>query len=265
MAQASEKDRATGSQSRGALNRGAGAAAPSDSSPAQTKPTPNSAKQLAKIAAEFVKKADANKKKDLGERPGLLERAAVESQWRSIDAASGIVFLLAGKDYDMSKKMMHHYLIADGAPLVYQPPEPVSDAIKKRFPLSGHYRDVSGYDKWGTPDIRNGLGHFNLDVVKDETGAGLVYVITDRYEFPEKSKGNEIYHGFQVGKLSKPTADSLNARLADLGQYQRETGAKEKFELKKDPSTGEYTFIIPQKLLVDHGADFDSMGIFASP
>jgi hypothetical protein len=222
---------------------------------------PSSNKQLAKIMGDFMQRVEANKDKDLGKRPGFLERMAIQNEWPGVVVLSEIGSQMTGKDYEMARMMMHHYLASDGAPLTYQPPQPVQNAIKKRFPRPGHYRDVSGYEKWGTPDIRNGLGHFNLDVV-DAKDDGKIYVITDRYEFPDKSKGKTVRHGFQVGKRSKATVDDLNKKLSSVGEFERDSGIREKFELKEDPSTGEYTFFVPQKLLADHGADFESMGMF---
>jgi hypothetical protein len=212
---------------------------------------------------DFLKRVEANKTKDAGKRPGFLQRAAVASQWQSVVLGSSVGSQMAGKDYRMASKMMEHYLTADGAPLIYTPPEPVQDAIRKKFPAPGHYPNVSGYGTWSTPDIRNGLGHFDLDVVKSEKG--LTYFVTDRYEFPDKVNGRVVRHGFQVGKLSKKTVDGLNDNFSKLGEFKRDSGsATEKFELQKDPSTGEFTFFVPQKVLVDNGTDFDSMGVFSS-
>jgi hypothetical protein len=171
---------------------------------------------------------------------------------------------MIGKDYELSRRMLDHYLTADGDPLVYSPPPAVQDAIKKKFPSPGHFVEVSGFGSWATPDIRNGLGHFNLDVVK--TDEGLTYFVTDRYEFPDKANGVVVRHGFQVGKLSKKSIDSINTKLSMLGEYKRDSGTlTEKFELQLDPKTGDCTLFIPQKVLVDNGTDFDSMGTFSVP
>jgi hypothetical protein len=214
-----------------------------------------------KIVAEFNKRAES--KEDMGKRQGWFERMAVEQNWQKVEAVSGVGFRLLGKDYELAQTMLRHYVTGDGEPLVYVPPQPVQDAIAKRFQKPGHYRDVSGFEKWSTPDIRNGLGHFNLDVVPQPDGTRL-YVITDRYEFPNKASGRTVEHGFQVGKLSKGVADTANSFLSSF-KFTRDTGAPDnKFELRKDPATGEYTFLIPQSLIVDHGTDFESMGIFTA-
>ena len=261
MADDLTKNRATGQQNRGTgnllLNRGTMTAVPPG------KPSAGASSQASKVVSDFAKRVEANKHKDMGKRPGFLQRAAVASQWESVVLGSSAGSLMGGKDYEMARKMMEHYLTADGDPLVYTPPRPVQEAIRKKFPAPGHYPNISGYGKWSTPDIRNGLGHFDLDVIKNEKG--LTYIIIDRYEFPDKVDGHVVRHGFQVGKLSPKTVDSLNNTFSKFGEYKRDSGsATEKFELQKDPSTGEFTFFVPQKFLVDNGADFDSMGIFIS-
>ena len=58
----------------------------------------------------------------------------------------------------------------------------------------------------------------------------------------------------------------MNAKLSVLGEYKRDSGSlTEKFELQQDPKTGDCTLFIPQKLLVDNGTDFNSMGTFSVP
>jgi hypothetical protein len=225
-------------------------------SAAQTTMTPT-----AKVVADFLSKVKADKGKDAGKRPGFAQRNAVASQWGALVLTSTIGSFLVGKDYELARTMLEHYMTADGDPLIYTPPTAVQDAIRKKFTAPGHFIDVSGYAAWGTPDIRNGLGHFNLDVVKDEQG--LTYFVTDRYEFPDKVEGRVVRHGFQVGKLSKATIDSTNAKLSALGEFKRDSGSlTEKFELQQEPKTGDCTFFVPQQVLVDNGTDFDSMGMF---
>ena len=218
----------------------------------------------AKIVGDFLSRVEADKGKDAGKRPGLARRSAIGTQRGSVALLSSVGALMIGKDYELSRRMLDHYLTADGDPLVYSPPQAVQDAITKKFPSPGHFVEVSGFGSWSTPDIRNGLGHFNLDVVK--TDEGLTYFVSDRYEFPDKANGAVVRHGFQVGKLSKKSIDSMNAKLSVLGEYKRDSGSlTEKFELQQDPKTGDCTLFIPQKLLVDNGTDFDSMGTFSVP
>ena len=230
----------------------AGAGAPAAMTPA------------AKVVGDFLSKVEADKGKDAGKRPGAVQRSAIGSQSGAVALMSLVAALMIGKDYELARRMLDHYLTADGDPLVYSPPQAVQDAIKKKFPSPGHFVEVSGFGSWATPDIRNGLGHFNLDVVK--TDEGLMYFVTDRYEFPDKANGVVVRHGFQVGKLSKKSIDSMNAKLSMLGEYKRDSGSlTEKFELQQDPKTGDCTLFVPQKVLVDNGTDFDSMGTFSVP
>jgi len=253
MAEDLSKNRLTGPENRGTQGLRTAAA---------KKPAASPAAQSNKVVDDFLNRVKANKGKDAGKRPGFVQRAAVTSNWQSVVLASSAASLMAGKDYELARRMLEHYLTADGDPLIYTPPQPVQNAIRRKFPAPGHFRNVSGYREWATPDIRNGLGHFDLDVVKTERG--LTYFVTDRYEFPDKVGGRVVRHGFQVGKLSQKTVDSMNDKLSKLGEYKRDSGsATEKFELQKDPRTGEYTFFVPQKVLVDNGTDFDSMGVFS--
>jgi len=218
----------------------------------------------AKVVGDFLSKVKADQGKDAGKRPGAVQRGAIGSQQGAVALMSSVAGLMVGKDYELARRMLDHYLTADGDPLVYSPPQAVQDAINKKFPSPGHFVEVSGFGSWATPDIRNGLGHFNLDVVK--TDDRLTYFVTDRYEFPDKANGVVVRHGFQVGVLSKKSVDSMNARLSMLGEYKRDSGSlTEKFELQQDPKTGECTLFIPQKVLVDNGTDFDSMGTFSVP
>ena len=206
----------------------------------------------------------AGDKRDMGERPSWWQRQASAVAWSEVDLAADVALRVLGKDYDLSRMMLRHFMTGDGSPLVYAPPQPVQDAIAKRYPAPGRYREQSGYGGWSTPDIRNGLGHFNLDVIPDGKG-GRMYVVTDRYEFPEAAAGRKVEHGFQVGKPSKQVVETLNGWLSSY-EPTRHSGAKDnRFELRKDPSTGDYTFFVPQRLIVDNGVDFESMGVFTIP
>jgi RHS repeat-associated protein len=228
--------------------------------------TPNVNKRVDEVIRSFKERVESTKDKDTGERPGFLKRIAVESQWGNVVVSSDIASFIMGKDYEMSRLFFHHYLVEGGAPLTYVPPQPVQDMIVKHFPKAGHYSNVSPYN-WGNADLRNGLGHFNLDVVDADDGKKL-YFISDRYHFPEKDdKGKPLRHGFQIGKMSEKQADSLNAKLSLLGEYKREGGSKEQFEVAKTEKSGEYTLYLPQPLLADEGTDFESFGFFytASP
>lgn len=233
---------------------------------APVKPTTHDIEQRVQaILQAFKARVEATVKDDLGDRPGLLERLAVQSEWDKVIAASDIASVLLQKDYKMSRLFLYHYLTANGAPLVYTPPLPVCEEISKRRPRPGHYTNIDSY-RWGNADIRNGLGHFNLDVVDAGVGKKL-YFIADRYRFPERDdKGKEVRHGFQIGKLSKERADALNAKLAKLGVYKRAGGGakfgNEKFVVEKSEENGDYTLYVPQRLLADHGVDYESMGVF---
>lgn len=265
MAEISQNERKTELASRATIStQGTAKANPLKARARQIPPSkqnPNAAKQIERILTDFMKRAKSGK--DTGKTPNIAERLVMEQQWKGIDIISDAVFGLLGKDYDLAKGMLHHYFTENGSPRIYQPAEPVQDAIAKRYPAPGQYRNVSGYQKWATSDIRNGLGHFNLDVVRTEDGK-LLYFVTDRYEFPDTANGKPVDHGFQVGKISPTTADMVR-KMLPKAEFERASGRKDRFELRKDPATGEHTLFIPQGLLADHGTDFESMGVFISP
>jgi hypothetical protein len=225
----------------------------------QAKPAaPKTNKQLEKIAADFLNRT--RNKADTGSKPGLAERVAVDSSWGQVVVGSELALLALGKDYELSRDMIRHYLTGDGAPRVYVPPEAVQKAIREKFPRPGRFREVYGYGRWATPDIRRGLGHFNLDIVAGSDGE-LIYVVTDRYAFPDRAGGKLAEHGFTIGTPPRPLVNTINSLLSTI-EFTRASGTKEKFELRKDPASGEYTFLIPQSLLADHGRDFESLGLF---
>jgi hypothetical protein len=220
-----------------------------------------SAEKLIKILEDYTKRT--KNKDDLGKKPGFIERRISDQAWGPIYLTSEIVFRILGKDYDLSRMMLKQYMTGDGDGLFYEPPEPVQKAIRAKFTKPGHYAQVSGYGSWGTPDIRNGLGHFDLDVIDGGDGK-LIYAVTDRYRFPDSANGKRVEHGFQIGKPSQATVDQLNALFSSV-EFTRDSGTKEKFELRKDPASGEYTFFVPQSLLANNGTDFESLGLFTSP
>jgi hypothetical protein len=67
----------------------------------------------------------ANQDKDTGERPSFLQRMAVENQWNAVSTGSKALFSLIDKDYELSTEILHAYLVNNGEPLVYVPPQPV--------------------------------------------------------------------------------------------------------------------------------------------
>ena len=212
------------------------------------------------VRREFIDRAAARISMDTGARPGVAERVASAAILNQLPA--GLGGLLIGKDYTMAREFFQHYLTQDGVPLVYTPPEGVRADIAKHFPNAGHYGDVNPYN-WGNPDIRNGLGHFALDVFKRDDGR-LEYLIADRYSFPSKdAAGKPIRHGFQIGKPSARQVKSINEKLSALGEYRRDDGSLvERFAIEPSEKKDDYTLIIPQKWLADHGVDYESLGEF---
>ena len=155
----------------------------------------------AKIVGDFLSKVEADKGKDAGKRPGLARRSAIGTQRGSVALFSSVGALMIGKDYELSRRMLDHYLTADGDPLVYSPPQAVQDAITKKFPSPGHFVEVSGFGSWSTPDIRNGLGHFNLDVVK--TDEGLTYFVSAYMSSLTRLTARSSGTGFRSGSCRR--------------------------------------------------------------
>src|SRR5712692_7103596 len=106
--------------------------------PAEKKTTTN--KQLEKIASDFLDRTKT--KDDTGGKPGFLERQIVDSSWGQVVILSDLAMRAMGKDYELSRLMLQQYLTGDGDPLVYNPPAPVQEAIRKKFPSPGHWKDV---------------------------------------------------------------------------------------------------------------------------
>ncbi len=225
---------------------------------------PTVRKKLERIKAEFDKRAKATQGMDTGERPNWLERQATKANWPFVFLGSEIGERILGKDYELSRDIFYHYLVGDGDPLVFVPPEKVQETIIEKHPRPGHYK-VDPYS-YGSPDLRNGMGKFELDVVDLKNGKTL-YVMTDRYAFPERdSRGKYIWHGFQVGKFSEDRAKELNEQLRSLGEWRRSDGSTERFQLiKTERRTGEYSLRVPQPFLANIGVDFENLGYFIVP
>jgi RHS repeat-associated protein len=219
-------------------------------------PSPN--QKIQQVENDYNQRVASTMGQDLGARPGQGY-----ARYYGVDAGGDIgewILSLMGKDYPMSREIFEHYLTANGAPLSFTPPPAVQAAIAQRYPNPGHFPDISPFN-WGNPDIQNGLGHFNLDVVDMGNGTNT-YIITDRYYFPPQVQGQTVYHGFQVGKLSNTKAAYLNTVLSGLGTYPRyNSKITERFSLVKGKN-GDYTLIIPQRFLVDEGVDFEDIGEF---
>lgn len=220
--------------------------------------------KLERINAEFGKRVMARQGMDLGQRPSWIERLSMTAAWPLVFLGSEVGERILGKDYELSRNNFRHYLLGDGEPLVFVPPKNVQELIVEKHSAPGHYR-VDSYD-WGNADLRHAMGHCELDVIDLRNGKTL-YVLTDRYAFPEtNSKGEQVWHGFPVGTFTEDRVKHLNEYLGKLGEWRRSDGSLERFELTRPQgTTGEYSLRVPRPFLADIGVDFESLGYFVTP
>jgi RHS repeat-associated protein len=196
-------------------------------------------------------------KKDTGDRPGLGVRLSAKAALPALGL--GLNLLSENSKYDLAIDFLKHYTTGRGEDLDFSVPEAWQKKISEKFKKPGIYKEVDPYE-WGLYDLRNTLGHFDLEVKKNVDG-GLRYIVTDRYTFgyKEHDKNQTGRHGFQVPGLSDQKAEIIQKLLPD-DIYDNPGGFKEKFELKK--VRNDWTLLIPQQFLADWGVDFNARGEF---
>ena len=194
-------------------------------------------------------------KNDTGESPGTAWRWL---SWAGIGMAelvAELVEFFGFEGFDHSSAFLKHYMSGRGADYELVMPETWKQTIASKYKKKGSFRDVSAY-KWGIPDMKNSLGHFDL-TVEEIAGGGKLYTVSDKYHFPAEVKGKAVHHGFEVdffGLLPAEAQKGINETLALLGTWKHPSGGTERFEVVR--MGGKWTFVVPQQWLVDSGVDF---------
>jgi hypothetical protein len=202
-------------------------------------------------------------KNDTGASPGAIERWLAWAGVGMADLIAGAVSWLGLEDYDISADLLRHYMSGRGEEYQLDMPQEWAEKIASKYKKVGTWKDVSSYT-WEIPDMKNSLGHFDL-TTKEIAGGGKLYLVTDKYHFPykPKDKWEQGRHGFEVAffaMLPKEAQAKINEALAQLGTWQNPGGFTEKFEVKK--IGGNWTFMIPQQFLADHGVDYSIKSSF---
>ena len=160
-----------------------------------------------------------------------------------------------------STALLKHYVERNGNTytLVNIPREWQDWIIKATNGRIGMHRELNPYNS-GLFDLRNSLGHFNVDVKanKDKT---KTYIISDLYQFGfiQNDKTQRGQHGFPLGNLSQWEIATLR-HLMSNDEYINPGGFKERWEIKK---VGKETVLfIPQQYLAQQGRPFKITGSF---
>ena len=200
-------------------------------------------------------------KRDTGASPGTVWRWLSWAGIGTADLLAEVVEAFGFEDYEISADFLRHYMSQRGADFELVVPGDWQHKIAEKKKRAGTYHDVSAYD-WGIPDMKNSLGHFDLEI-EEIAGGGKLYTVTDRYHFPAFVDGKAVHHGFEVdffGDLPAEVRQTTNDALAQLGQWKHPDGTLERFEIKQ--LGGKWTFVVPQPWLVDSGVDFNVRGSF---
>ncbi len=191
---------------------------------------------------------------DMGASPGMIERLLGWAGIGTADFFNGLFAYLGIPDYDLAADFLRHYVSGRGVDFSFDVPREWQIAIAHNYRKPGKYKDVSTYS-WGMGDLKNALGHFNLEITQDVSG-DKVYTITDHYTFPFKAKDKKqmMRHGFEVPATPKSAA-MLNQYVLPSTPYQNPGGFSERWEIKQ--INKKWILFIPQQFLADHGVDFD--------
>jgi hypothetical protein len=162
----------------------------------------------------------------------------------------------------VSTALLKHYVERSGVPYIIEtvPDEWQDWIVEVTKARRGKHRDLSPYNS-GLYDLRNSLGHFDVDVTRNADGTST-YVISDIYQFGAKKrdKAQRGRHGFPLGSLSQWQIDVIR-RLLPGDEYRNPGGFKERWEIK---TVGKETILfIPQQYLAEQGKPFEVTASFA--
>ncbi len=161
----------------------------------------------------------------------------------------------------LSTALLKHYAerTGDAYTLKAIPQEWRDWVVKATKGRSGHHKALDPYNS-GLYDLRNSLGHFDVDVKINPDGS-KTYVISDVYQFGFK-KGDAAQrgrHGFPLGSLSGWEVAALRQLLPD-DEYMNPGGFKERWEVR---TVGKETILfVPQQYLAQQGTPFQVSGSF---
>lgn len=193
-----------------------------------------------------------------------VQEKAVALEGQAKSALLSLVDCLPIKaDSPVSTAMLKHYVEHSGAPFELQeiPAEWQAWMVSATHGKVGHFRDLNPYNS-GLFDLRNSLGHFDVDVTRNPDGT-QTYVISDTYQFGFIQHDTEERgrHGFPLGQLSSNELALLRWVLPKE-QYDNPGGFRETWEVK---TIGRETFlIIPQQVLEKQGKPFAVSGRFTT-
>lgn len=160
-----------------------------------------------------------------------------------------------------STRLLKHYVERSGDTLDLGdiPVEWQDWIVKTTRGRAGKHRDLNPYNS-GLFDLRNSLGHFDVDVQPGQ-GTKKLYVISDTYQFgfTPNDKQQKGRHGFPVGRPSEWQLAAVK-KLLPTAQYQNPGGFKERWEIRT--SGKETILMIPQQYLAEQGKQFVVTGRF---
>jgi hypothetical protein len=159
----------------------------------------------------------------------------------------------------VSTALLKHYVERSGDPYpLGDIPGPWQDWIVGATHGRSH-KNLDPYNA-GLYDLRNSLGHFDVEVTSNGDGT-KTYLISDTYEFTyiKHDKAQRGRHGFPLGDLS-PRELAIVRALLPSDTYKNPGGFRERWEIKvigKDK-----ILFIPQQYLAGQGKPFKVTGSF---
>lgn len=132
--------------------------------------------------------------------------------------------------------------------------------VKATAGRAGKHADLNPYNS-GLFDLRNSLGHFDVEVKPGSTSKTKKYLIFDTYQFGfiPNDKAQRGRHGFPMGSVTGWRLDAAR-KLLPSTEYQNPGGFKEKWEIKVVGA--ETILFIPQQYLAEQGKPFPVSGVF---
>jgi hypothetical protein len=161
-----------------------------------------------------------------------------------------------------STALLKHYVERSGSVYELQNiPVPWQEWIARATAgRPGKHANLSPYNS-GLFDLRNSLGHFDVEVKPGSTPKTKKYLIFDIYQFGfiPNDKAQRGRHGFPMGNVTGWKLDAAR-KLLPSTEYQNPGGFKEKWQIKVVGA--ETILFIPQQYLANQGKPFPVSGVF---